>query len=99
MPTEAPIDHARKGRITDEAHPPVPPGRRRRRGVAITGIVPVKATARNGAIRPGDLLTSSNLPGRAMNAGLNPRIGTVLGKSLSQLNHGSGTIRMLVMLR
>ena len=67
--------------------------------VAITGIVPVKVTAANGSIYPGDLLTSSNLPGRAMNAGRTPAIGTVLGKALGVLEHGSGTIRMLVMLR
>ena len=67
--------------------------------VAITGIVPVKASAQNGPIHPGDLLTSSNLPGRAMNAGRNPAIGTALGKALGVLEHGSGTIRMLVMLR
>jgi hypothetical protein len=67
--------------------------------VAITGIVPVKVTAANGSIYPGDLLTSSNLPGRAMNAGRNPAIGTALGKALGVLEHGNGTIRMLVMLR
>jgi hypothetical protein len=67
--------------------------------VAITGIVPVKVTAQNGPIRPGDLLTSSRLRGRAMNAGRNPAIGTVLGKALGQLEHGTGTIKMLVMLR
>jgi hypothetical protein len=34
-----------------------------------------------------------------MNAGRNPAIGTVLGKALGVLEHGSGRIRMLVMLR
>ncbi len=67
--------------------------------VAITGIVPVKATAANGRIRPGDLLTSSRIPGRAMRAGLNPPVGTVLGKSLGFLRRGSGTVKVLVMLR
>jgi hypothetical protein len=67
--------------------------------VAITGIVPVKATAQNGPIRPGDLLTSSSLPGRAMNAGRSPAAGTVLGKALGSLLHGQGTIKVLVMLR
>ena len=37
--------------------------------------------------------------GRAMNAGRTPAIGTVLGKALGVLEHGSGTIPMLVMLR
>jgi hypothetical protein len=67
--------------------------------VAITGIVPVKATAQNGAIRPGDLLTSSRLRGRAMKAGRNPAVGTVLGKALGFLARGRGTIKMLVMPR
>jgi hypothetical protein len=67
--------------------------------VAITGIVPVKATAANGPIHPGDLLTSSMVPGRAMRAGLDPPQGTVLGKSLGFLRRGRGTIKVLVMLR
>jgi len=67
--------------------------------VAITAIVPVEVTAANGSIHPGDLLTSSNLPGRAMNAGRSPAIGTVLGKALGVLEHGNRTIRMLVRLR
>jgi hypothetical protein len=67
--------------------------------VAITGIVPVKVTTQNGAIRPGDLLTSSRIPGRAMNAGRTPAIGTVLGKALGFLPRGHGTVKMLVMPR
>jgi hypothetical protein len=67
--------------------------------VAITGIVPVKASAENGGIRPGDLLTSASLRGRAMRAGLRPAVGTVLGKSLGVLQQGRGVIKMLVMLR
>jgi hypothetical protein len=67
--------------------------------VAITGIVPVKATTVNGAIRPGDLLTSSSSAGRAMRAGPNPQVGTVLGKALGFLARGKGMIRMLVMPR
>ena len=82
---------ADKGGITRVGKDEVP--------VAITGIVPVKATAQNGPIRPGDLLTSSSLSGRAMNAGRNPAVGTVLGKSLGVLRHGRGTIKVLVMLR
>jgi hypothetical protein len=67
--------------------------------VAISGIVPVKATARNGAILPGDRLVSSPEPGRAMRAGANPRVGTILGKALGALQRGRGTIKLLVMLR
>jgi hypothetical protein len=82
---------ADKGGITRVGKDDVP--------VAITGIVPVKVTAQNGPIRPGDLLTSSGSPGRAMNAGRNPAVGTVLGKALGFLARGQGTIRMLVMPR
>jgi hypothetical protein len=82
---------ADKGGITRVGENDVP--------VAITGIVPVKVTAENGPIRPGDLLTSSSLPGRAMNARRNPAIGTVLGKSLGVLARGRGFVRALVMLR
>jgi hypothetical protein len=34
-----------------------------------------------------------------MNAGRNPAVGTVLGKSLGFLSHGQGVIKMLVMPR
>jgi hypothetical protein len=67
--------------------------------VAITGIVPVKVTAQNGLIHPGDLLTSSSLPGRAMRAGRIPAVGTILGKALGTLEGGQGTIKALIMLR
>lgn len=80
-----------KGGVTRVAPEDVP--------VAITGIVPVKVTAGNGAILPGDLLVSSRLPGRAMKAGPNPRAGTVLGKALGALRYGDGVIKVLVMLR
>ena len=36
--------------------------------LALMGRVPVKATAENGLIRPGDLLTVSSKPGYAMRA-------------------------------
>ena len=67
--------------------------------LAMTGTTRVKVTAEHGAIRPGGLLVSSSSPGRAMRAGRNPRVGTVLGKSLGALRRGTGTITMLVMLR
>jgi hypothetical protein len=74
--------------------------------VAMLGIVPTKVTAANGAIRPGDLLTTSNIPGYAMKA--KPLVvrgvavyptGALLGKALEPLAHGSGMIKVLVMLR
>lgn len=67
--------------------------------LAIVGIVPVKASAENGPIRPGDLLVASSTPGHAMKAGPNPPAGTVIGKALEGLEEGTGVIRMLVMLR
>jgi hypothetical protein len=67
--------------------------------LAIVGIVPVKASAENGPIRPGDLLAAAATPGHAMHAGPDPRPGTVIGKALEGLEKGTGVIRMLVMLR
>ena len=66
--------------------------------LAVVGVVPVKATAENGAIRPGDLLTTSSRPGHAMRAGDNPPAGAVLGKALGPLKDGAGVIQMLVVL-
>jgi hypothetical protein len=67
--------------------------------LALVGRVRVKATAVNGGIRPGDLLVSSATPGRAMRAGKSPRPGTVFGKALERLDHGDGTVEMLVWAR
>jgi hypothetical protein len=51
-----------------------------------------------GAIRPGDLLVSSPMPGHAMRAE-NPGIGTVIGKALGGLESGTGTIAVMVALQ
>jgi hypothetical protein len=67
--------------------------------LAIAGIVPVKASAENGAITPGALLVASNTPGHCMLSGENPQVGTVLGKALEGLDQGTGMILMLVMLQ
>jgi hypothetical protein len=67
--------------------------------LAIVGIAPVKASAENGPIAPGDLLVASAKPGHAMKAGPNPSIGTVIGKALEGLGSGTGVIQMLVMLQ
>jgi len=66
--------------------------------LAVIGIVPVKASATNGPIRPGDMLTASAIPGTAMRA---RRIvpGTIIGKAMESLESGESLIRMLVMLR
>jgi hypothetical protein len=67
--------------------------------LAVVGVVPVKVSAENGAIRPGDLLVASATPGHAMAAGPNPPQGTVIGKALAGLDAGTGTILVLAMLQ
>jgi hypothetical protein len=74
--------------------------------LAIMGVVPVKATAENGSIQSGDLLTTSSIPGHAMKAspvtvdGLTfyPS-GVIVGKGLEGLDEGTGVIEMLVVLQ
>jgi hypothetical protein len=67
--------------------------------LAIVGVVPVKASAENGAIRGGDLLVTSSVPGHAMKAGPNPALGAVIGKALGTLEAGAGVIKMLATLQ
>jgi hypothetical protein len=67
--------------------------------LAVVGIVPVKVTASNGPIRPGDLLVASSSPGRAMRADDAPSIGSVIGKALQRLDDGAGTIQVVIMLQ
>jgi hypothetical protein len=62
-------------------------------------MVPVKVSAENGPIQPGDLLTSSVTPGHAMRAGVDPPIGTIIGKAMQALETGTGVIQMLVVLQ
>lgn len=69
--------------------------------VAVLGIVPVKVSAENGPIQPGDLLTTSSTPGHAMRCrGLELCFGRTLGKALEALPEGqnTGVIRVLVTL-
>lgn len=68
--------------------------------VAILGIVPVKVTDQNGAIQPGDLLTTADAAGRAMKC-QEPVdcFGAVIGKALEAHAQGEGKIRVLVTLR
>jgi hypothetical protein len=67
--------------------------------LALVGRVPVKVTDANGAIRPGDLLVASSVPGHAMRSAENPAAGTVIGKALGSHTAGDGIVEMLVMLR
>jgi hypothetical protein len=71
---------------------------RHRAAVAIGGVVGCKVDAGYGAIWPGDLLVTSPTPGHAMRTDA-PLPGTMLGKALEPLVDGTGTIRVLVMLR
>jgi hypothetical protein len=67
--------------------------------LAIAGIVPVKVSAENGPIRPGDLLVTSGTPGHAMRAGADPPQGTVIGKALGRMDRGTGVIKILATLQ
>lgn len=67
--------------------------------LAMVGVVPVKVVDENGAIQPGDLLTSSSTPGHAMKADGDAPQGSVIGKALSPLGTGTGWIQMLAMLQ
>ena len=68
--------------------------------VAIAGRAYVKAEAISGPIRPGDLLTTSSLPGYAMKATDRGRAyGAVIGKAMSELTHGTGLVLVLVNLQ
>jgi len=67
--------------------------------VALTGTVPVKVTADNGSIKPGDLLVSSGKPGYAMKCSDRKScVGSIVGKALGSLAEGDGMIRAAVML-
>jgi len=62
--------------------------------VAHGGRAAIKVCAENGAIRPGDYLTSSSTPGVAMKATAK---GAVVGKALQAWSQDAvGTIQMLV---
>jgi len=67
--------------------------------LALVGVIPVKVVDENGAIQPGDLLTSSSTPGYAMKADGDAPQGSIIGKALSPLGTGTGWIQMLAMLQ
>jgi hypothetical protein len=70
------------------------------RNVALTGRVYVQADTSNGAIHPGDLLTTSAIPGRAMRVTDHPRAqGAILGKAMTSLESGEGMVLVLVTLQ
>jgi hypothetical protein len=68
--------------------------------VALTGRVYALADASAGAIRPGDLLTTSSTPGHAMRvADYSKAQGSVIGKAMSSLKEGKGMVLVLVNLQ
>ncbi|MFB6272842.1 MAG: hypothetical protein ABEL51_08125 [Salinibacter sp.] len=66
--------------------------------LALAGRVPVKATAKYGAIEAGDTLVSAPIPGYAQVCA-SDCTGAVLGKALEPLNEGTGKITVQVSLR
>lgn len=74
--------------------------------LAVIGVVPVKVSAENGSIQPGDMLTASATAGHAMLASpieidgfsFYPS-GVVIGKALEGWESGTGVIMMLVVLQ
>lgn len=78
-------------------HDPQTPGRM---PVALMGKVYCRVDAGPGAIRIGDLLTTSATPGHAMKAGDPARaFGAIVGKALQPLAQGSGLIPVLVRMQ
>ena len=68
--------------------------------VALTGRVYCRADASFGAIKPGDLLTTSTTPGHARRVNDHTRSqGAVLGKAMSALEDGTGFVLVLVTLQ
>ena len=70
------------------------------RAVALSGKAYALATAINGAIQPGDLLTTSNIPGRVMKAtDYDLAQGAIVGKAMTSLTVGDGLVLVLVNLQ
>jgi len=66
--------------------------------VTLGAYMVINVDAGYGAIQPGDLLVSSPTPGHARRAD-NPALGTVIGKALSGLESGAGTVAIMVTLQ
>ena len=68
--------------------------------IALTGRVYVWCDAANGAIEPGDLLTTSDVAGHAMKAVDHERSqGATIGKAMTGLKEGRGLVLVLVNLQ
>jgi len=78
-----------KGSVADGVYP-----------VALTGRVYCWADASTGAIQPGDLLTTSSVPGHAMKVSEHSRaLGAIIGKAMTSLEKGKGLVLVLVSLQ
>jgi len=68
--------------------------------VALTGRVYCWADASNGPIQPGDLLTTSDVPGYAMKVADHAKAqGAIIGKAMTALAEGKGLVLVLVSLQ
>jgi len=68
--------------------------------VALSGRVYALADAASGAIKPGDLLTSSETPGHVMRVSDHTKAqGAIVGKAMSALKDGKGMVLVLVSLQ
>ena len=68
--------------------------------VALTGRVYALADASTGPIEPGDLLTTSDVPGHAMKVTDHAKAqGAILGKAMSALQEGKSMVLVLVTLQ
>lgn len=76
------------GSLADGHHP-----------VALSGRVYCYADATFGAIRPGDLLTTSSKAGHAMRTTASEAAGAVIGKAMTPLESGQGLVLVLVNLQ
>lgn len=80
---------AQSGSVAGGAHP-----------VALIGRVYCWADASNGPITPGDLLTTSDVPGHAMKVTDHAKAqGAVIGKAMTALKQGKGLVLVLVALQ
>ena len=69
--------------------------------MGVIGVIPVKVCIEGGAIRRGDMLVTSSMPGVAMKADPDKvRTGQVLGKALQDFNGSDvGKIKVLVSVK
>lgn len=80
---------SQEGTLADGQHP-----------VALTGRVYCWVDASQGAIEPGDLLTTSNIPGYAMKVTNHAKAqGAIIGKAMTSLKSGQGLVLVLVTLQ